>query len=58
MQLALLAFESLVNSVRCKTTELAQPTTGEFESLVNSVRCKTPITYEQSSMGLRALLIR
>ena len=34
-------FESLVNSVRCKTTTFATTFWLEFESLVNSVRCKT-----------------
>ena len=34
-------FESLVNSVRCKTARKGKTTIVQFESLVNSVRCKT-----------------
>ena len=34
-------FESLVNSVRCKTAKVSMRACVPFESLVNSVRCKT-----------------
>ena len=34
-------FESLVNSVRCKTDNITHSSYLTFESLVNSVRCKT-----------------
>ena len=36
-------FESLVNSVRCKTIIEDNNYIYEFESLVNSVKCKTAI---------------
>ena len=35
------SFESLVNSVRCKTLLFGMVLLPLFESLVNSVRCKT-----------------
>ena len=50
-------FESLVNSVRCKTTTFATTFWLEFESLVNSVRCKTTKTFIIYQWRLRALLI-
>ena len=40
-------FESLVNSVRCKTAIEEKPTLELFESLVNSVRCKTNSTISE-----------
>ena len=50
-------FESLVNSVRCKTNEWVDGADIMFESLVNSVRCKTQLRCKADNAGLRALLI-
>ena len=51
-----LRFESLVNSVRCKTFIAKTNYTVWFESLVNSVRCKTPTDLVESCMKFESLV--
>ena len=51
-------FESLVNSVRCKTSTAYTGKSLTFESLVNSVRCKTTAKVHIQQVSLRALLIQ
>ena len=49
-------FESLVNSVRCKTVTTATYAAGGFESLVNSVRCKTVLATVEVKDGFESLV--
>ena len=56
--MALIMFESFVNSERCKTVAIDIFLTTLFESFVNSERCKTQCRRQTKNLSLRALLIQ